>query len=71
MILTGSGGLSEVVGGDGCGVDAAQFLTCAAYVEQPYLALPRLVDGGVVIEVPELAASGGAVPVRVAAEGAR
>ena len=32
-------------------------------------ATPR--DGGVVIEVPEIADNGGAVPVRVAAEGAR
>ena len=29
------------------------------------------VDGGVVLEVPEIADNGGAVPVRVAAEGAR
>lgn len=32
-------------------------------------AAPR--DGGVVLEVPEIADNGGAVPVRVAAEGAR
>ena len=32
-------------------------------------ATPR--DGGVVLEVPEIADNGGAVPVRVAAEGAR
>ena len=51
------------------GVAGASDRVSQAVAEFTRGAIPR--DGGVVLEVPEIADNGGAVPVRVAAEGAR
>ncbi|MCY4451498.1 MAG: hypothetical protein OXC01_06070 [Immundisolibacterales bacterium] len=52
-----------------CGAQAASNRVEEAIAQFSGGATPR--DGGVVLEVPEIADNGGAVPVRVAAEGAR